>query len=87
MPLEQDSDSSRSLKLPLCLEMVLFSGWSRLSIIDRSLFGDLCSATVVIWDFERRKKKTYQLELDKKYLITHAVPPTPKTKENKKQTM
>uniref|UniRef100_A0A8C4SJS2 SRCR domain-containing protein n=1 Tax=Erpetoichthys calabaricus TaxID=27687 RepID=A0A8C4SJS2_ERPCA len=47
LSVEQDSDSSLSLKLLFCLEMTLFSGCSGFSIIDRSLLSALCSATDV----------------------------------------
>ena len=39
MAVEQDSDSSLSLKLLLCLDMMLCSGCSGLSMIDRSLLS------------------------------------------------
>ncbi|KAG2460024.1 SPX3 protein, partial [Polypterus senegalus] len=47
LSVEQDSDSSLLLKLLLCLEMILFSGCSGLSIIDRSLLSTCRSATDV----------------------------------------
>lgn len=44
LSVEQDNDSSLSLKLLLCLEMALCSGWCGLSMMDSSLFRVRLSA-------------------------------------------
>lgn len=47
LSLEQENDISVSLKLLLCLEMMLWSGCSGLSRIDRSLLSTHHAATIV----------------------------------------